>query len=550
MENKMKTYLGEQYTENHPHNFIRYWLKASEGNGDAWRKKNDLDCLYFDGDLRADTLMSAWTPVKWVADFLNREYGKKFYKKRKNAEDPQHDLKLLLEDTGAYLPPKHELVQLLNEFLELAEQRCNYILLPDRRMNPDRYRMEKPNGETLCFFDEVPALLYNIFMRDTLGKYFADFNDAVRWVEREHLEMGFTEETIAPMYVRPLVPGLNPGEAKWLTEEREIAKALKYMIRFLKERKALLEETEPWNEISASAGMNEAEVCSAGRTPEELVCDVIRFLQKWGLWQDVSILVNGKRYFDDMAAPIDTVFPNLEHVRVEMCEDVEEYTRGLTGYRDCEGDWKTKWISFANPQHIFDMVYEGPLSVLLYQREYETKRSAVSDEAWEEIFRKTDLLDRYLQENCEVCSPEELLALMTSGEITDLKDMTVLEEIITMGEVCASKTCAWDPLVFDTWEEYREVMGWEDSGSLPRYQSFDTYEEYQKFLDKEWTTEDVMPVWEKFLDKVKTEVRTEKELLYCPEMTGRIISEFDRIFERYGLWYDLGFSWSLSCYNQ
>lgn len=244
MENKMKTYLGEQYTENHLHNFIRYWMKASEGSGDAWRKKNDLDCLYFDGDLRADTLMSAWTPVKWVADCLNREYGKKFYKKRRDAEDPQHDLKLLLEDTGAYLPSKHELVQLLNEFLELAEQRCNYILLPDRRMNPERYRMERENGETLRLFDEVPALLCHIFMRDTLGKYFADFNDAVRWVEREHLEMGFTEETIAPMYVRPLVPDLNPGEAKWLTEEREIAEALKYMIRFLKERKVLLEQPE------------------------------------------------------------------------------------------------------------------------------------------------------------------------------------------------------------------------------------------------------------------------------------------------------------------
>lgn len=487
-ENKMKTYLGERYTENHLHNFLRYWMKASEGNGDDWRRENDLDCLYFDGDLRADTLMSAWTPVKWVADCLNRAYGKKFHKKSADATDPHHDLKLLLEDTDAWLPPKHELVLLLQEFLELAEQRCNYILLPDRDMNPDRYRIEKNNGEELWLFDEVPATLYHIFMGDTLGKYFEDFFDAVHWVEREHLEIGFTQEPIAPLHVRPLVPGMEVGEARWLTEEREIAEALKYMIRFLKERRALLQAEDL----------------------EQMTQEIICFLQKWGLWQDVAILVNGKRYREDAT---------------EDCENPEEYTSGLINCGEWGEDQKTKWVSYANPEHIFDMVYEGPLSVLLYEREYETSRSAVSDAAWEEIFRKTDLLERYIQENYEVWSPEALL------------------------EGYASKTCAWDPLVFDTWEEYQETAGWEDEELQPRYQSFDTYEDYQECMDREWTVEDVMPLWEKFLDKVKDEVRTDGERLYCPEMTGYIIAEFDRIFERYGLWYELDFSWSLSCYR-
>ena len=283
---------------------------------------------------------------------------------------------------------------------------------------------------------------------------------------------------------------------------------------------------------------------------EQMTREVISFLQKWGLWQGVTILVNGNQYFDDMTAPFDTVFPNLGHVCVEVCVDTEEYTRGLTGYSDGEGGWNTKWVSFANPEHIFDMVYEGPLSVLLYNREYETKCSDISDEAWEEIFQKTDLLDRYLQENCEICSPEELLTLAASGEITGSEEMTDLLEILTLGGNNDPAACEWDPLVFDTWEEYREVVGWEDCESLPLYQSFDTYEEYRDFMDKEWTVEDVMPLWEKLLDKVKDKIRAEKELLYCPEMTGHIISEFDRIFERYGLWYDLGFSWSLSCYKQ
>ncbi|MCR4839237.1 MAG: hypothetical protein K5897_09960 [Eubacterium sp.] len=133
-KNMMKEYLGDLYTDDHLRNFCLYWMKALKGSGDEWRRKNDLDCLYFGGDLRADTLMSAWTPIKWVADCLNRKYDMKFYKRAKDREDPDHYLKLLADDRDAYLP-EHELTKLLDRFLELAEERCNYILLPDRDMN-------------------------------------------------------------------------------------------------------------------------------------------------------------------------------------------------------------------------------------------------------------------------------------------------------------------------------------------------------------------------------------------------------------------------------
>ena len=80
MMNMMKEYLKKDYSDNHLRNFCLYWLKGTGGHGDEWRKDNDLDCLYFGGDLRADTLMSAWTPVKWVADYINKEKGIRFYK--------------------------------------------------------------------------------------------------------------------------------------------------------------------------------------------------------------------------------------------------------------------------------------------------------------------------------------------------------------------------------------------------------------------------------------------------------------------------------------
>lgn len=250
MNNKMKAYLEKDYSNNnHLKNFCCYWMKAGKGNGDECRRLNDLDCLYFDGDLRADTLMSAWTPVKWVADCLNRKYGMKFYKKAKNHDDPYHYLKLLADDRDAYLPPKHELVQLLNRFLELAEQRCNYILLPDRHMNVARYRTWINGKGTMWLFDEVPAMLYHVWQKESLGRYFLGGNGEVDekkvedWICREQLNMGFDGKVSAD-HVLPLISGLQPAEAKWLEDEKEIRKALVYMITFLEQRKRMIESKE------------------------------------------------------------------------------------------------------------------------------------------------------------------------------------------------------------------------------------------------------------------------------------------------------------------
>ena len=174
---------------------------------DEWRKKNDLYCLYFGGDLRADTLISAWTPISWVANCLNN--GMKFCKTAK--DDPNYQLRLLAEDRDAYLPQKHELVQLLDRFLELAELKCNYILLPDREMNRARYNCEIKGIGRVRLYDEVPPMLYHIFDKDWFGKYFEQEGtesgaksvqtvDAVKWVKRERLDVGFRDGTIIPLF--------------------------------------------------------------------------------------------------------------------------------------------------------------------------------------------------------------------------------------------------------------------------------------------------------------------------------------------------------------
>ena len=251
--NMMKEYLGNDYSDNHLRNFCLYWMKGREtlpeferteewkARFDEWRKRNDLDCLYFDGDLRADTLMSAWTPISWVANCLNREYGIKFCKYGADG-DPDHYLKLLADDRDAYLPPKHELVQLLDRFLELAELRCNYILLPDREMNRARYNCEVKGIGRVSLYDEVPPMLYHLFDEEWFGKYFSMADDPlpldpVKWVKRERLEAGFRDGIIDQDHVIPFLNGLHPGKGKNLREETEIREALTYMINLLEARR-------------------------------------------------------------------------------------------------------------------------------------------------------------------------------------------------------------------------------------------------------------------------------------------------------------------------
>ena len=255
MKNMLKEYLGSDYSNDHLRNFCLYWMKGSdtmpawedteEGRDryDEWRRKNDLDCMYMDGDMRADTLFSAWTPIKWVADCLNREKGMRFYKRTRDQDDPYRHLKLLADNRGSYLPDSYELVQLLDRFLELAEGRWNYILLPDRNMNSKRYSGLHIGDKSVSLFDEVPPMLYHIFNKESLGKYFADedgqydVDTVVAWIRREHLEMGFEGGNIDEAEIKPLVKEVNPSDAKWLTEENEICEALSYMIRFLEKRK-------------------------------------------------------------------------------------------------------------------------------------------------------------------------------------------------------------------------------------------------------------------------------------------------------------------------
>lgn len=273
---------------------------------------------------------------------------------------------------------------------------------------------------------------------------------------------------------------------------------------------------------------------------QSLVSDLIRFLQKWGLWEDTTILANGNRY--SYSSERTCCYGSLNYVEFEENVNPEDYTRGITEERDCLGN--PVWRSFSNPEHILDMVYEGPLYMLLSYGTYETRKSEISEEGWDYIFRSTDILDDYLYEKYECYDASDLLAKILEDKL-DNPDYTV-----------------WDPLVFDTWEEYQEFVNGEayETGEeklTPAYQRYGTYEEYlaEMEISESLSIEDIKTVWEQMVSDAKTEFirgsdMDESGSISIPEIAGEIKTEFDNIFDRYGLWYDFGFSWSLTCYRK
>ncbi|SCY29264.1 hypothetical protein SAMN02910292_01350 [Lachnospiraceae bacterium XBB2008] len=281
MKNMMREYLGKEYTDNKIKNFCRYWLKASEGSGDTWRAENDLDCMYFGGDLRADTLMSAWTPIKWVAEYVNEENGMKFCKVARNHDDPGHYLKLLLENPDVYLPRKHPLVQLLYRFLELAELRCNFICLPDRDMNPARYRTTIKGRDT-WLYDEVPVTLSHIFDPDSLGRFFlnrygqVDRGKVIGWIISEHLEMGFKDGVIDRDHVIPYSELQPADKPRWFNEGQKLKDMLQYNINFLMARLTVLKAEEEERKICTTS--HEDKIDYAAEIPDGVTSDKIREL--------------------------------------------------------------------------------------------------------------------------------------------------------------------------------------------------------------------------------------------------------------------------------
>ena len=220
---------------------------------------------------------------------------------------------------------------------------------------------------------------------------------------------------------------------------------------------------------------------------EKLAMEIVAFLQKWGMWQDVQIFTGGKCYSD-------------EHGKMVV--------------RDDDSD----------PERLLDMTFEGPLSLLLRHHEYEVKIADVSDEVRHVIVPETD--------ECR-------------------------DETAELMEEYLEGKHSWDPAEYDSYEEWLELNQYcdldmidEENASDGREFEFSSREEYEDFLMRHAVERELM-IADYLEDDICDEPATSSETFFDDgRIAGMIIEEFTDLLEKYGLWYDLGFSWSLTTYRK
>ncbi|MFD0672216.1 hypothetical protein [Cohnella sp. GCM10027633] len=221
-ENKMQAIIGDSYTDNPIVNYLKYWSNAfgKPTHRDDWRRENELDVVWLRGDphdLHADTIFSLWMPLKMC---LQCVAGDVFIRKgnRGIPAKTQEHYDDIIANINSYLPRADPLVKELYRFAELASTRANVMRLPKRRMQ----------SRGVYYFDQMPRTLHECFEGGRFSPYFTN-DDGVRdWVTSEKLCMFFAGE-ITQVNIKPLIPGMQSCESKWLVERNEI---LRMLIRF------------------------------------------------------------------------------------------------------------------------------------------------------------------------------------------------------------------------------------------------------------------------------------------------------------------------------
>ena len=258
---------------------------------------------------------------------------------------------------------------------------------------------------------------------------------------------------------------------------------------------------------------------------EELVVEMIRFLQKWGLWEHTRIFASGNSYDSD------DDWNGEEYKGIPLVS----FKKGVN-----PADYvKTPSTEDATFEHIFDMTFEGPLYDIFCDGTLRTCYGKVDNDSWDYIFRHSDFLLNFIDSG--ICgSGEELLSNM----------LTECE-----GESAYSM---WDPLKYedfseyissDEYEKYNEPMWSDETDLIPAYTLFDTYEEYKIFLSGDHKMLKTNPVlWKMAVNMAKHlfyQDLEDDEFSVSGEVADHIREEFISIFNKYGLDYELIYNWML-----
>lgn len=160
-------------------------------NNLSWDKKRDLR-LEFDNDaayfyrqvglkreeaLKADTIISFWTPYKRLVELKT---GLKYYRTVKSLTALISQIKATWKNEST---PKLQIVNKnISEFAKVYYTKGNYMLLPNSKMNIQRYNVAE---------DRIDWSLYECFDKGVLAKFFKTNDSLSSWIKKEKLDSLF-----------------------------------------------------------------------------------------------------------------------------------------------------------------------------------------------------------------------------------------------------------------------------------------------------------------------------------------------------------------------
>ena len=246
-------------------------------------------------------------------------------------------------------------------------------------------------------------------------------------------------------------------------------------------------------------------------TVENLVVEVIRYLQDWGLWNLTNVLACGNSYTSDDDWAGQDEFRGLSYVLVESGVNPKDYLEYYDVIEDMD-------------DHIFGMTFNSHLENVFSEGIYRADYGMIDEDIRDFILDNSNVVLKCLDSG-EWGYGEELLSAILSEQGDE------------------QKYSMWDPLKYESYEEYEkdnDCIGSGDEDLIPAYTLFDNYEEYMRFLDGELTMLRDNPVlWD--LSKRFAERVIDDDYIIEIE-GGKVVSHFKKglsdIFRKYNLRFD------------
>ena len=169
------------------HGYDKMEFKEYADAYNEFRLRYDGDARYYNSvlndpaaALRGDTVTSFYTPYKMMLKLVT---GDVYHK----CNNPFDDLIAKRNDPGF-----KEVNDIFTRFARDYQTQGNFILLPHREMNPDRYKYSQ---------DRIDMSLYECFPGGNLAKYFgispeAQNENLIEWIKSQKLEFMFANGII------------------------------------------------------------------------------------------------------------------------------------------------------------------------------------------------------------------------------------------------------------------------------------------------------------------------------------------------------------------